>query len=547
MQLKTQERLAGVLTQVRRVVDSQGPDSPTDGELLARFVAARDQAAFELLVWRHGTMVLHTCRRLLARPEDAEDAFQATFLAFVRQAAGIGKRGTVAGWLHRVACRAALRLRAQAARRTDCERQSMNLGNGHPSNSANADGEAVDPLVWAEARQALDGEVNRLPAKLRVPFVLCYLEGLTNDEAARQLNLPRGTVLSRLSRARERLRGRLGRRGWALTSGAFIVALGQEAATSAAAAPLVVSTIKTAMLVAAGQATAAVAAAPVALLTEGVVQAMFLDKIKVAMAVVLSVGLVSGAGGIVYQSQVAGQAVDPLERKTPVSQVDPQHDIAQSKEKKPLANPPTDPKPDPGPKPSPGVKHVAPAEVETAKAKMAQLERQYQQAQVQLNTSQAALEQAKADLDLARREYERILQLAGTPVVDPKKSAVSFTPPGDLKGPPVPVTPQADLIHLATAYVDAIRDQETAKVRLRLVERSAASVSNVELETQRIAATAADRKVNLLREIIDVSLKAAQDELTAVRVQYEAGRINVGPVSAAESKVKLLKLILGTK
>jgi hypothetical protein len=260
---------------------------------------------------------------------------------------------------------------------------------------------------------------------------------------------------------------------------------------------------------------------------------MFLDKIKVAMAVVLSVGLVSGAGGIVYQSQVAGQAVDPLERKTPVSQVDPQHDIAQSKEKKPLANPPTDPKPDPGPKPSPGVKHVAPAEVETAKAKMAQLERQYQQAQVQLNTSQAALEQAKADLDLARREYERILQLAGTP--------------GDLKGPPVPVTPQADLIHLATAYVDAIRDQETAKVRLRLVERSAASVSNVELETQRIAATAADRKVNLLREIIDVSLKAAQDELTAVRVQYEAGRINVGPVSAAESKVKLLKLILGTK
>jgi hypothetical protein len=274
---------------------------------------------------------------------------------------------------------------------------------------------------------------------------------------------------------------------------------------------------------------------------------MFLDKIKVAMAVVLSVGLVSGAGGIVYQSQVAGQAVDPLERKTPVSQVDPQHDIAQSKEKKPLANPPTDPKPDPGPKPSPGVKHVAPAEVETAKAKMAQLERQYQQAQVQLNTSQAALEQAKADLDLARREYERILQLAGTPVVDPKKSAVSFTPPGDLKGPPVPVTPQADLIHLATAYVDAIRDQETAKVRLRLVERSAASVSNVELETQRIAATAADRKVNLLREIIDVSLKAAQDELTAVRVQYEAGRINVGPVSAAESKVKLLKLILGTK
>src|SRR5262245_53803593 len=95
------ERRAG-LTHVRRIIDERG-SGPTDAELLGRYVAARDEAAFELLVWRHGAMVLRTCRRLLDRTEDAEDAFQATFLGLVRRAGAIGKRDAVAGWLHRVA------------------------------------------------------------------------------------------------------------------------------------------------------------------------------------------------------------------------------------------------------------------------------------------------------------------------------------------------------------------------------------------------------------------------------------------------------------
>src|SRR5213593_3022655 len=98
-------QLNGVLTHLRQAVDARGLDAPTDAELLERYVTGRDQAAFELLVWRHGSMVLNTCRRMLARPEDAEDAFQATFLALVRLAKKISRREAVAGWLHTVACR----------------------------------------------------------------------------------------------------------------------------------------------------------------------------------------------------------------------------------------------------------------------------------------------------------------------------------------------------------------------------------------------------------------------------------------------------------
>src|SRR5205809_4625815 len=105
-----------VLTQVRRLMD-EGGSGPTDAELLRRYVTARDEAAFELLVWRHGAMVLSTCRRLLDLNQDAEDAFQATFLALVRRAGAIGKREAVAWWLYRVACRTAGRLLGARLRR----------------------------------------------------------------------------------------------------------------------------------------------------------------------------------------------------------------------------------------------------------------------------------------------------------------------------------------------------------------------------------------------------------------------------------------------
>src|SRR5262245_4541525 len=145
-----------------------GPDSsvgPTDGQLLERFVSQRDEAAFELLLWRHGTMVLNVCRRVLDNQHDAEDAFQATFLAFVRKARSIVRREAVAGWLYRVAYRVALEARNKAHQIPVRELVRSQEPAPEPSQAAD----------WQELRPLLDEELNRLPQRLRLPLVLCYL------------------------------------------------------------------------------------------------------------------------------------------------------------------------------------------------------------------------------------------------------------------------------------------------------------------------------------------------------------------------------------
>src|SRR5262249_17946298 len=146
-----------------------------DAELLRRFVLNRDEAAFELLVWRHGAMVLNLCRRMLRHEQDAEDAFQATFLALAGEAHRIGKRDSLGGWLYRVACRIAMKSRAvrhrvRADGLPDC------FG---PDTTAAVDG--------AEIRALIDAEVSRLPTKYRLPFVLCILSGRSNAEAAAEI------------------------------------------------------------------------------------------------------------------------------------------------------------------------------------------------------------------------------------------------------------------------------------------------------------------------------------------------------------------------
>ncbi len=167
-----------------------------DAELVRRYADARDAAAFEVLVWRHGPMVWGTCARVLRHRQDAEDAFQATFLALARSARAVG-RGPVGGWLHRVAANAALKLRAR--RRPTAELPDV----------------PGEPAPDRELAGVLDQELDRLPAHHRAAFVLCCLEGLTNAEAARELGCPVGTVDSRLHAARTRLRDRLARRGFA--------------------------------------------------------------------------------------------------------------------------------------------------------------------------------------------------------------------------------------------------------------------------------------------------------------------------------------------
>lgn len=199
--------LQSLLHHARRVVRLSPVGGATDGQLLDRFRARGDDAAFELLVWRHGPMVLAVCRRVLGDEHTAEDAFQAAFLALALKSQSIGRGEAVGAWLYRVAYRVALRLRAREARRA--EREQL-------AGRQRAGADIADPgrrLEFEEFRLRLDAEIERLPEEYRTAFILCHLEGRTNEQAARELGCPVGTVQSRLSRARARLRARLRRKG----------------------------------------------------------------------------------------------------------------------------------------------------------------------------------------------------------------------------------------------------------------------------------------------------------------------------------------------
>jgi RNA polymerase sigma factor (sigma-70 family) len=275
-----------------------------DAQLLECFVSRRDEAAFELLVWRHGKMVLGTCRRLLRDAHEAEDAFQACFLALARRAGSVGRRGSVGGWLHRVAFRLALGAKARRATR-DAREESLGdrtLPACTPDPAAEA--------ARREVRRLLDGEVNRLPDRYRVPFVLCCLEGRSNADAARELGCPVGTVESRLSRARERLRAGLVRRGVTPAAGLLAAPANPGAASAFVPAALAASTARAATLATAGQAAAAgLISAEVATLTEGALRIMFMTQLKAAAAAVLLTVAVAGTGTgvLTYRAAMAGQ------------------------------------------------------------------------------------------------------------------------------------------------------------------------------------------------------------------------------------------------
>jgi RNA polymerase sigma factor (sigma-70 family) len=201
------------LTHLLRQLAPDGHSVP-DGELLRRYADHRDEAAFELLLWRHGGMVWGVCRRVAPDQAAAEDAFQAAALALARHAGAVRGAGSVAGWLYRVAHRAALAVRPRrreepVARVPDCPDPGPD-----PAESAAA----------RELARVIDGELSRLPETFRLPLVLCELEGRSNAEAAALLGCPVGTVESRLTRARARLRDRLSRRGVALSLGALTAA-----------------------------------------------------------------------------------------------------------------------------------------------------------------------------------------------------------------------------------------------------------------------------------------------------------------------------------
>jgi RNA polymerase sigma factor (sigma-70 family) len=195
----------------------------SDEDLLEQFLNAEDsrsQEAFRSLVERHGPMVLGICRHVLGQHHDAEDAFQATFLVLARKGGSIRNRRVLAGWLHEVAHRIAVKARGSAIRRRTIERQGMAMAP--PAIEPNNQDEAA---AWNELRPVLHAEVERLPERYRIPVILSYLEGKTNEEVAALLQWPVGTVKGRLSRARDLLRSRLTRRGMALSAAFLVTAL----------------------------------------------------------------------------------------------------------------------------------------------------------------------------------------------------------------------------------------------------------------------------------------------------------------------------------
>jgi RNA polymerase sigma factor (sigma-70 family) len=277
-------QLKSLLGYLHRTAELHEAAGLTDGELLERFLVRRDEAAFELLVRRHGSMVLGVCRRILPNPHDAEDAFQATFLVLVRRA-GVVPRHKVGGWLHEVACRTAWASRRLSVRRRAIGKQLSELP--HPTAAPEEPGEDLRLLV--------DQELSQLPDKYRLPLILCDLEGRARRDVARQLSIPDGTLSNRLTVARQRLARQLARRGLTL-SGEALASLPVPEALAHLPEALVASVVATAQGTAAPP--ALVSLLGIASLTRGGLQSMWLSRLKITLAVVLLPTVLAGGFGM---------------------------------------------------------------------------------------------------------------------------------------------------------------------------------------------------------------------------------------------------------
>jgi len=259
-------------------------DDLPDAVLLDRFARARDARAFAVLVQRFGSVVLGVCRRVLRHEQDAEDAFQATFLVLARKAGSIHKRESVGSWLYGVAYRIAGKVRGRNVRRRARERELTDV----------AQPVAAAPVLMDELRDLLDGEVNRLPLKYRRPFVLYYVQGKSKEQVAEQLQCRLGTVASRLGRARERLRTRLTRRGVTITATALAAVLGETMAAAALPSAVAESTAQAALsFVGASTATAAATSATAAALARNYAKGLIRKRLEKLAAALLALGAIA--------------------------------------------------------------------------------------------------------------------------------------------------------------------------------------------------------------------------------------------------------------
>jgi RNA polymerase sigma factor (sigma-70 family) len=285
----------------------------SDVQLLDRWVSLRDEAAFEVLLWRHGPMILGVCRRVLRHREDVEDAFQATFLLLARKARAIRQGLSLVGWLYRVTYRVALRARERAACRNAKETEGVEqLVDNAP-----------DQRLTSDLRGILDEEITGLPTKYRLPFIRCYLEGCSNEEAAAELHCPVGTIYSRLAWARQRLRSRLARRGVELPAAESTALLSPIFALPTLSPRLAETTLLGAFSYASHAAKLTGASAGAVTLAKGVMRTMFLAKLKWVGAFALAL-VACGAGGLaIYQAAEAGNPPNRSSTKAPTPSTQP--------------------------------------------------------------------------------------------------------------------------------------------------------------------------------------------------------------------------------
>ena len=274
----------------------------SDGGLIEQFAAGQEEATFEALVWRHGSMVWGVCRRVLRDHHDTEDAFQATFLVLARKGHSIAHRELIANWLYGVAYQTALKARSARSKRRMREGQTTNM----------PEPEAVSHDLHDDLTESLDRELSRLPEKFRIPIVLCELEGKSHREAAEQLGWPIGTVSGRLSRAKAMLARRLSRQGVSLAAGSLAALAAPDAAAAAVPASLVASTARTASVIGAGRAmTAAAVSAKVSALTKAVLRTMSVGRAKRLTLVLLAL---AGAGAGIWQTRTRAEGTAPPDK-----------------------------------------------------------------------------------------------------------------------------------------------------------------------------------------------------------------------------------------
>jgi RNA polymerase sigma-70 factor (ECF subfamily) len=285
-----------VLRYIRTLPVTEQACNLTDRELMEHFKDRNEEDAFAGLVCRHGPMVLNLCQRILQNEHDAEDAFQATFLVLSRKATSLPPRESLCGWLHSVAGRIAQKAKVAAARR----RKNEGLVPEKPV------GDPLAQMSLQEARKILDAELARLPDKFRAPLILCYLEGLARDEAANRLGWSVSTLKSRLKQARDKLGRRLASRGIPLSIAFGSLLFHEGMALGAVPSFLMNSTIEAVMCLAAGNSATSAVSAKVVALTEGVLKAMYLTKLKTVLTVMLALSLIGAAASVFTYRTLGG-------------------------------------------------------------------------------------------------------------------------------------------------------------------------------------------------------------------------------------------------